>query len=142
VWLDTELASSSQGREFAEQLAQKYPDALRCLSHNVTLENWQNGVEEVSTLLRGLWEACNSWPLRTAQEPFEEAWQRTPLEEKGWVALAAVRGVWHAEWPGVPRVSNGITAQVDRLKAIGNGQVPAVAALAWKILYDRAMNSL
>jgi hypothetical protein len=24
--------------------------------------------------------------------------------------------------------------QMDRLKAIGNGQVPAVAALAWKVL--------
>jgi hypothetical protein len=27
-----------------------------------------------------------------------------------------------------------MAARVDRLKAIGNGQVPAVAALAWNIL--------
>jgi hypothetical protein len=27
-----------------------------------------------------------------------------------------------------------VAARVDRLKAIGNGQVPSVAALAWKIL--------
>jgi hypothetical protein len=26
---------------------------------------------------------------------------------------------------------------MDRLKAVGNAQVPAVAALAWKILYQR-----
>jgi DNA (cytosine-5)-methyltransferase 1 len=30
--------------------------------------------------------------------------------------------------------SHGLAARVDRLKAIGNGQVPAVAALAWQIL--------
>jgi DNA (cytosine-5)-methyltransferase 1 len=35
---------------------------------------------------------------------------------------------------GVGRMANGVAARVDRLKAIGNGQVPAVAALAWRIL--------
>jgi hypothetical protein len=29
----------------------------------------------------------------------------------------------------------GVADRVDRLKAIGNGQVPAVAALAWEILH-------
>jgi hypothetical protein len=32
------------------------------------------------------------------------------------------------------RVSNGVADRVDRLKAIGNGQVPAVVRLAWEIL--------
>lgn len=32
------------------------------------------------------------------------------------------------------RVATGVQARVDRLKAIGNGQVPLCAALAWKIL--------
>ena len=32
------------------------------------------------------------------------------------------------------RGTNAVANRVDRLKAIGNGQVPAVAALAWKIL--------
>jgi DNA (cytosine-5)-methyltransferase 1 len=40
---------------------------------------------------------------------------------------------WEAE-PDVGRVANGVAARVDRLKAIGNGQVPACAALAWRIL--------
>lgn len=31
-------------------------------------------------------------------------------------------------------VGDGVADQVDRLHAIGNGQVPAVAALAWKTL--------
>jgi hypothetical protein len=36
-----------------------------------------------------------------------------------------------------PRVAIGIARRVDRLKAIGNGQVPQVAALAWNTLYER-----
>ena len=36
----------------------------------------------------------------------------------------------------IPRVATGIKHRVGRLKAIGNGQVPQVAALAWRILTD------
>ena len=34
----------------------------------------------------------------------------------------------------VGRMADGVASRVDRLKATGNGQVPAVAALAWRIL--------
>ena len=34
------------------------------------------------------------------------------------------------------RVAHGVAHRVDRLKAIGNGQVPAVAARAWRILSE------
>jgi len=40
---------------------------------------------------------------------------------------------WEIE-PNVGRVADGVDARVDRLKAIGNGQVPLCAATAWKIL--------
>ena len=41
---------------------------------------------------------------------------------------------WWATEPNVGRVAHGVASRVDRLKAIGNGQVPQVAALAWRIL--------
>ena len=40
---------------------------------------------------------------------------------------------WEIE-PNVGRVADGVAARVDRLKAIGNGQVPLCAAKAWGIL--------
>jgi DNA (cytosine-5)-methyltransferase 1 len=40
---------------------------------------------------------------------------------------------WEVE-PNVGRVADGVDARVDRLKAIGNGQVPLCAATAWRIL--------
>ena len=40
---------------------------------------------------------------------------------------------WQTE-PNVDRVVDGMAARVDRLKAIGNGQVPLCAATAWEIL--------
>jgi DNA (cytosine-5)-methyltransferase 1 len=43
---------------------------------------------------------------------------------------------WWASEPDVGRVANGVAARVDRLKAIGNGQVPAVAATAFQLLSE------
>jgi len=45
-------------------------------------------------------------------------------ENKGW---------WITE-PGVGRVVDGMASRVDRLKALGNGQVSKVVATAWKTL--------
>lgn len=49
---------------------------------------------------------------------------------------AGESGWWVTE-PDVGRVAHGVAGRVDRLRAIGNGQVPAVAALAWRTLTGR-----
>lgn len=57
--------------------------------------------------------------------------------------LLAERCTWWDKDPGdepesgVGRVAHGVANRVDRLKAIGNGQVPAVVRLAWEILSER-----
>ena len=43
---------------------------------------------------------------------------------------------WWAVEPGMGRVAHGMADRLDRLKAIGNGQVPRVAAEAFTILSD------
>jgi DNA (cytosine-5)-methyltransferase 1 len=45
-------------------------------------------------------------------------------------------GVWK-DYPEPLRVADGMANRVDRLKAIGNGQVPLCAATAWRILSDQ-----
>ena len=44
-----------------------------------------------------------------------------------------VQKYWEVE-PDVGRVAHGVAARMDRLKAIGNGQVPLVAATSWRML--------
>jgi DNA (cytosine-5)-methyltransferase 1 len=43
-------------------------------------------------------------------------------------------GGWWAAEPGVQRVAARLAHRVDRLRAIGNGAVPLVAAYAWRTL--------
>ncbi len=41
---------------------------------------------------------------------------------------------WWAEEPPIPRIASGVPHRVARIQAIGDGQVPACATLAWRIL--------
>jgi DNA (cytosine-5)-methyltransferase 1 len=45
-------------------------------------------------------------------------------------------GWWSSE-PGMGRVADGVAHRVDRIKALGNGQVPIVAATAFNLLSVR-----
>jgi hypothetical protein len=67
----------------------------------------------------------------------------------GWTSLESLEfanikpwSVDPADTSEVPRIAKGIANRVARLKAIGNGQVPAVVALAWHILNNRIEGEL
>lgn len=65
-----------------------------------------------------------------------QIWQSFTDEEKDWCIVAACLGTWWAEWPGVERIAKGVPDRVNRLKALGNAQVPLVAASAWSLLTE------
>ena len=54
---------------------------------------------------------------------------------ESWRASIGSAQWWQIE-PPVDRVVDGMVDRVDRLKAIGNGQVPLCAATAWRILSE------
>ena len=76
------------------------------------------------TNVKGL-EGHGSEP-RSVQEREAEhsAWDQGETHQSKW---------WESE-PDVGRVAHGVASRVDRLKALGNGQVPLVVARAWEIL--------
>jgi DNA (cytosine-5)-methyltransferase 1 len=56
--------------------------------------------------------------------------------------LAAIeRADWWQSEPDVGRVANGVAHRVDRLRALGNGQVPRCAATAWRMLTGGMRNT-
>ncbi len=66
-------------------------------------------------------------------------WKKSPETDFEWKRGQFERLVEHSLSVSLPagnsgRVADGVANRVDRLAAIGNGQVPAVAALAWKVL--------
>ena len=56
-----------------------------------------------------------------------------PIDAVSFVLWQVAAGHWPGTWEdGTPRVAEGVSCRVQRLKAIGNGQVPAAAAVAWR----------
>jgi len=83
------------------------------------------------------WESSTKW-----KSPFVPN-TNLPQQQRGGLssgihqenAYAGDSRWWEIE-PDVGRVADGVAARVDRLKAIGNGQVPLCAATAWKLLTE------
>ena len=87
------------------------------------------GVQNMAnTSLSGL-TPCNNTPSRPKKQLLEKQLGRGGNE------FGTTKHWWEAE-PNVGRVVDGMAARVDRIKAIGNGQVPLCAATAWSILND------
>lgn len=42
---------------------------------------------------------------------------------------------WWAVEPDIPRIATGLPHRNDQLRALGNGQVPLCAAVAWDLLF-------
>ena len=70
---------------------------------------------------------CDNQAFKSQKQPLEKQIGRSGYE------FGTTKHWWETE-PNVGRVADGVAARVDRLKAIGNGQVPLCAATAWRIL--------
>lgn len=104
---------------------------------------------KVATSLAKRSDICQTWTeqasesARSSEQYAELAYadstqlQRNQCSErkKQEYAYAGSPSWWEIE-PAVGRVADGMAHRVDRLKAIGNGQVPLCAATAWRILSE------
>lgn len=87
----------------------------------------------------GAWHVCANhkrdrmWVLAYASCSYVEGQRQVSLRDAETYATTSKNSWWQTE-PVVGRVDNGVANRVDRIKAIGNGQVPLVAATAFRIL--------
>ena len=75
-------------------------------------------------------------PEREACDGLGQRPNGLPQRQEGSGGPEGCGGWWEAE-PDVGRVADGVAARVDRLSALGNGQVPQVMAMAFCILHER-----
>jgi DNA (cytosine-5)-methyltransferase 1 len=66
------------------------------------------------------------------------AWPPGPDDAEGWRAYL---DRWPDRQPGVRRSVDGVAREVDRLRLLGNGVVPAQAELAFRVLWGRLMET-
>jgi DNA (cytosine-5)-methyltransferase 1 len=112
-----ELSNSMEGIKRKENS----PSWQSCGTSNNVRENSLCGYEETNLAY------SSSKNVERQRKPIGIQEARNTFGSPSW---------WQVE-PNVDRVANGVAARVDRLKAIGNGQVPLCAATAWRLLKER-----
>lgn len=93
---------------------------MRELQSERTIQNERGWIHN------GIQETSNS------NEAHFEGWELSIREGEEYAAARC--SSWWASEPGVDRVVHGMANRMDRLEAIGDGQVPAVVKLAWETL--------
>ncbi|WP_407924811.1 DNA cytosine methyltransferase [Desulfosarcina ovata] len=115
------------GRESIDPDADKFDDDDGRHGTGKILRQWREASElqgcEVSNT------SCQGLQI-SEQEAVFRAWRR---EKGGTIAQCS----WWESEPAMGRVAHGVAHRVDRLRAIGNGQVPLVAATAFRILQSK-----
>jgi len=84
---------------------------------------------------RGPASRCSWWDEDPADVPEPES-EQVGSSGQSWESSRQSKGTWSSQ-PRVGRVADGMANRIQRLRALGNGQVPAVAALAWRVLRSR-----
>ena len=116
VWWDIDPSTTSQGRQSNQQRYNQCDDSLPVVPCENSLLDRELGAGECKTSnlqdLRGHIQA-------EADTQVEAVWQA---------------GLPKGKREEIGRIAVGVKNRVDRLRCLGNGQVPAVAALAWRTL--------
>jgi len=88
-----------------------------------------------SHLRERIWILANSQCRDVQKSQLQQRFVYQEIKEASGRYLYALNNV--LEWPDKDRIyrrDDGVANKMDIIKAIGNGQVPAVAATAWRIL--------
>ena len=116
VWWEIDPSETSQGRKPDQQSGDECDDCLPTVPREDPLLDRELGAGEYQA--DDLQDLRRDVQAQTRQE----------------VNALRQAGMPEGKRETIGRVAMGVKNRVDRLRCIGNGQVPAVAQLAWKIL--------
>lgn len=116
MWWDNDPSETPYRPRPAEQRAGQHTDSLSELPQGDTRSQWHMG--ERSSIGGGM----------------QDMWDGISAETESPVNTLRKSRLPEGEGETISRVAVGIKERVNRLKALGNGQVPIVAAVAWNVL--------
>lgn len=110
-------------------------ERLWILASNTNSRGWTTGGRKCSKMGRAEFlagDGQNGIVAHALRQGLEERFPSTESARKSQPRTGPCD--WWAAEPGMGRVADGVAKRVDRLKSLGNGQVPRVAAVAWERL--------
>jgi hypothetical protein len=123
LWWTRDPSEASQRQESTEQRCDEFGSALPALP--------QNGAHEGRDVGAGNSGEGDMQGVRPRLSTVTES-ESVDLQPSMPVGVGSSERPFALEY--APRVATGTVARTDRLKAIGNGQVPLCAATVWRLL--------
>ena len=123
MWFDRDPATPPQGSQPVEQRAGECGSPVPTMPQGGSHDRWNMGKRESGVS-----------DLQSVRQGISAEADATVVNMQRCVPVGMGADQCREAMEYVPRVATGVMARVDRLKAIGNGQVPRVAATAWRIL--------
>lgn len=131
-----ERATSGSERIFASETLQPDVREQQEISKNgySPMEGEEAQKTELRSMRRNQEESSSSLRPGSDQQRYEQP--ADPVSMVPRLLACYGKEAWSSgSWENAtPRVMHGVASRVERLRALGNGQVPSVAALAWSVL--------
>lgn len=139
LWIVAHSRRIAKGQQkcgrYGEGAQNKFAGRSEILANSKSKEVWQNSPEQVQGQVQQSGKCFVKADVsNTDSQRLERQWEisgRAKSEQ-----YHTCNNSWWATEPELGRVAHGVARRVDRLKAIGNGQVPAVVRAAWQILSE------
>ncbi len=141
-------ATNGDTNSHSESISTKHDEAQRMQGNDVAITRCKHGYERNTTRMDASEKERSSRSIHaeSSGERFAEMadtdttrcerYRYSTERRESQHAFSSVSSWWDSE-PGMGRVVNGLVHRVDRLKAIGNGQVPLAMATAFQLLGER-----
>jgi hypothetical protein len=146
IWNSEKSVEQGVKKKHLNAFVKKYPTPTKCDSWAGNLKVGFNNPTTLSQSFQAEGQLNPDWVEWLMGWPI--GWTRLePLDKNvflKWIDDVSNGVYWltdPADDGSIPRTSVDIKNRADRLSAIGNGQVPATAALAWKILNERMLTN-
>ena len=119
-------ANHKRDRLWIVAYSQSIEEQLQLLAWQDNLQSSRNG--KIQSMADTNIKRCSEFEIATISDKSPQSTRCTSKNR---------RGEWFRTEPRMGRVVDGVAHRLDRLEAIGNGQVPEVARVAWELLTAR-----
>ena len=138
MWNEEGIGNPSHRQGHQEQQEKQPNNSLCEVPHQMALGEWEVYAQKIKANLLSMWETMpyTSWDVRDSLSKSKKIWESASDEETYKWYLGCCKRYIH--WQESQQKTS---TRRDELRLLGNGVIPAQAELAFKVLYEKQIQT-